>query len=437
MKLYSKHLLILVVLAFPGAASFLRAQDTGSKAPEPKGTLTLAKTIALALTHSPALAADRYSMRAEEARNIRARQFPNPSVGIEAENLPSSRSTSGADETETTLRLSQVIELGGKRSARMAEARTANDLAAWEYEIRRLDIIAETARKFIEVVAAQEQLALAQEAMQLAQSERKAVKVRVDAAAASSVELRKADITVASVKIEVAHRDHILLSGKKALAATWGSENAVFANAKADFFARQRLEAFGSLMARLGSNPDIARFAEEISLREAQLRTARSRSIPDVTLMAGVRQFASENAWAGVFGVSLPLPIFDRGQADIFEALQLRSRADAMGQAIRVAIAVKLFGIYQEAAHAIIEQDVLAREILPAAREVLKATEEGYRQGRFSYLELADARRSLIELRRQNLDTARSYHLYQVEIDRLIGAAALVPQSSVQPKKKN
>jgi cobalt-zinc-cadmium efflux system outer membrane protein len=376
-------------------------------------------------------------MRAEEASIIRAKQFPNPSADIEAENLPSSRSTSGADETETTLRLSQLVELGGKRSARMAEARAANDLAAWEYEIRRLDILADTARRFIEVVAAQEQLALAQEAMRLAQSEREAVKVRVDAAAASSVELRKAEIAIANAKIEAEHREHVLSSAKKSLAAAWGSENAVFANAKADLFARQRLEAFGSLLARLGSNPELARLAGEMSLRETQLRTARTIGIPDVTLMAGIRQFASEKAWAAVFGASLPLPLFDRGQADTHEALQMRNRAESMGQAIRVALAARLFETYQEAAHAITEQDVLAREILPAAREVLKATEDGYRQGRFSYLELADARRSLIEHRRQNLDAAREYHLNQVEIDRLIGAAALAPQPSVPPKKSN
>jgi cobalt-zinc-cadmium efflux system outer membrane protein len=422
------------------AAVTLLAASPGGRAqpaPEPKGSLTLAEAIALSLGNSPSLAAERYGVRAAEALSIRARFRPNPEAGVEVENLPSSRSSTGADETEITLRLSQVIELGGKRAARMAEARAANDLAAWDYEIRRLDVLADTARNFIEVVSAQELLALAEEAMRLAQSEREAVKTRINAARASSVEMRKSDIAVANAEIEQEHRKHALLSVKKTLAAAWGSETAAFTSAKADLYARQRLEAFGSLMARIGSNPDIARFAGEISLREAQLRLARTKGVPDVTVTAGVRQFASENAWAGVFGVSLPLPLFDRGQADVYEALQEQSKAEAMGQAIRVGIAAQLFATYQEAAHAITELGVLAKEILPAAREVLTATEEGYRQGRFSYLELADARRSLIELRRRNIDAARNYHLYQLEIDRLIGAAALAPKTFTPPKKKN
>lgn len=424
---------VVLLAAGPG----LRAQD--SRTAVPKGGLTLSGAIALSLSNSPVLSADRYGLRAGEARSIRAKVLPNPELRLEVENLPSSRSGTGADDTETTLQLSQLIELGGKRSARIAEARLANDLAAWDYEIRRLDVLAETARRFIEVVAAQERLALAKESSTLAEAASAAVKERVDAARASVVEQRRADIAVAQAKIEEEHVEHSLLSARKALAATWGSEEATFSGARADFYARRQPEAFGSLMAGIGSNPDLARFAEEASLREAQLRLARTLRIPDVTLTAGLRQFADENAWAGVFGVSLPLPLFDRGQAGIQEALQLHGKAEAMGRAIRVQLAVKLFEAYQELVHSVTELDVMANEILPAAKEVMTATEDGYRQGRFSYLELADARRSLIGLRRQNIEAALGYHLRQVEIDRLIGAAALAPQSPAPApfKKKN
>ena len=428
---------ILAAVAFFATIISLPAQDPPLV--EPKGSLTLSGAIVLSLSNSLVLSAERYGLRAGEARSLRARVFPNPELGLEVENLPSSRSSTGADDTETTLRLGHLIELGGKRSARMAEARLANDLSAWDYEIRRLDILTETARKFIALVAAQERLALAKEGYRLAEAASAAVKERVTAARASVVEQSRADIVVAQARIEAEHAEHSLLSARKALAATWGTEEAGFSSARADFYAHRRPEAFGSLMARIGSNPDLARFAGEASLREAQLRIARTRRIPDVRVTAGLRQFASENAWAGVFGVSLPLPLFDRGQADILEALQLQGKAEAMGKAIRVQLAAKLFETYQELVHAVNELDIMAKEILPAAREVLTATEDGYRQGRFSYLELADARRSLIELQRKNIEAALGYHLHHVEIDRLIGAAALAPQSSVPvpSQKKN
>lgn len=412
-------------LALLALTAALHAQEpTAREAAKP---LTLASAVALSLSGNLTLAAYNYDLRVAEAQRIRAGYRPNPGISLEAEDIPGSGGNSGADQAQTTLRLSQVVELGGKRSRRLAEARLSNNLAAWDYEIRRLDVLSDTTQRFIEVVAAQERLALAGEATKLAVAELNVVAERVKAARNSVVEQKRAEISVARAKLDQEYARHALLAARKSLAASWGNENPSFTAAQADFFAPHRPETFGSLMARIGSNPDLARFATEARLRDAQFRLARARGIPDVTLSAGVRRYAEQGEWSGVFGVAVPLPFFDRGQADVYEALQMRGKTEALGRAIRVALAVQLFATYQELLHSVTELDTMAKEILPAAQEVLKATEDGYRQGRFSYLELADARRSLIELRTQNIEAAFKYHKYQAEIDRLIGTAALAP----------
>jgi outer membrane protein, heavy metal efflux system len=419
----------VLTISLLAVATSLWAEEAKPTMPEPTGPLDLAQAIALGLANNPLLSAYSYDVRAAEAQRIRAGYRPNPEIGLEVENLPGSGSRSGADATETTLRLSQVIELGGKRSRRLDEARLAGGVAAWDYESRRLDVLADTTQRFIAVAAAQERLTLAREAAVLAETERAVVTGRVQAARNSVVEQKKAEIAVAQAKLEEGHAAHALLAARKTLAVMWGNEDPAFTSARADFFAHRTPETYGSLMAKIGRNPDLARLALEASLRESQLRLARAVGVPDLTLSAGLRQFADENEWAGVFGVSLPLPFFDRGQAGLYEALQMKGKTETLGRAIRGQIAVKLFGIYQELLHAVTELDTMAGDILPAAREVLRTTEEGYQQGRFSYLELADARRSLIELRRANLEAAFNYHTYLAEIDRLIGTAALAPQT--------
>ena len=252
------------------------------------------------------------------------------------------------------------------------------------------------------------------------------------------VEQKRAEIAVARAKVDEGHSFHALLAARKALAAMWGDETPSFGPVRASFFAHRQPEAFGSLMARIGKNPDLARFALESKLRESQLLLARTRGIPDVTVSAGLRQFADQNEWAGVFGVSLPLPFFDRGQADFYEAMQMQGKTEALGRAIRVRLASQLFSAYQELVHSANELDVMAHDILPATQEVLRATEDGYKQGRFSYLEFADARRSLIEMRRDNIEAAFNYHTRVAEIDRLLGTAALAssaPEPTAKKKK--
>jgi cobalt-zinc-cadmium efflux system outer membrane protein len=98
----------------------------------PTGDLTLRDALAAALRDSPALAADAAEVRAREAEMLQAGRRPNPELGVELENLAGSGPFSGLDGLETTLALSQAIELGGKRGRRVEAARLDRDVAAWD-----------------------------------------------------------------------------------------------------------------------------------------------------------------------------------------------------------------------------------------------------------------------------------------------------------------
>jgi len=68
-----------------------------------------------------------------------------------------------ARQTQSTLQLTQLIELGGKRAARVKIAERSRELVNWDYETRRVDVFTRTAEAFIDVLAGQERLTQAQE----------------------------------------------------------------------------------------------------------------------------------------------------------------------------------------------------------------------------------------------------------------------------------
>jgi hypothetical protein len=144
---------------------------------EPRGELTLAQAVELALRSNPELLASRYELTAAQARIVQADLRPNPDLDVELENFAGSGATTGTDALETTLSLSQVIELGGKRGSRRAAAEADLDLISVEQRARQLDVLAEVTRRFIDVVAAQQRMQLAQETSQLAQQTRDAALV--------------------------------------------------------------------------------------------------------------------------------------------------------------------------------------------------------------------------------------------------------------------
>src|SRR5260370_16494213 len=142
----------------------------GAESYESGKPLTLARPLALTLEHSPELSAFSWDIRSAEARIIQAKLISNPDISVEGENLiPSSGSQSG-NEMQNTLRLSQLIELGGKRRSRLREAQFDREATRWDYEVKRLEVLKLTSTSFIDALAAQRNVQLAEEGLAIAEA---------------------------------------------------------------------------------------------------------------------------------------------------------------------------------------------------------------------------------------------------------------------------
>ena len=116
---------------------------------EPNGVITLRQSLALALMHNPELKAFSWDVRASQARQLQASLWPNPALEVEVEEVGGTGQRSGFDAAETTIQLSQLIELGDKRSKRTRLASLEKELAGSDYEDKRLDVFTEVAISFI------------------------------------------------------------------------------------------------------------------------------------------------------------------------------------------------------------------------------------------------------------------------------------------------
>jgi cobalt-zinc-cadmium efflux system outer membrane protein len=212
------------------------------------------------------------------------------------------------------------------------------------------------------------------------------------------------------------------LTARRRLAASLGSDAPTFKEARANLFAQRAAPSIGALEARVANSPEILRWLSEKRLREAELKLALARRTPNLTLGGGVRYLANTEDRAHVLQFSLPLPFSDRNQGAIAEARALESKAVIDRRANELRLRATLFGLYQELLHSIKELEVIGREILPGAQESLRLAHEGFGEGKFSQLELIDAQRTLLEVKKQNIAAAGNYHRYVLEIEKLLGA---------------
>ncbi|MGH8470607.1 MAG: TolC family protein [Gammaproteobacteria bacterium] len=405
----------------PGyGAPLAPAMDPAEPIAEPTGHLTLREGLALALKANPELAPFSREIRAREAGVLQARLFPNPELSVTAANLGNAV-LKDFDGPQTTVSLSQLILLGGKRARGMAVAGLDRDLAAWDYETKRMDVLTRVVQAFVEVLSAQEGLALANDLMALAERVVEAAAARVRAGKVSPVEETRARVTLASVKIEQARAALELEAARKRLAATWGSTIPRFQSAQGKLDQVLPIPTLEELIRRLTQNPDLARWAAELAQRQAAIDLEESRAVPDLTVSLGVTQFTDTDDSAPVAGVSIPLPVLNRNQGNIEAAHQRLTKAMEERRAAEVLVTTALNSAYQSLAAAHAEVTTLRQEVIPGAQSAFEAVSRGYRLGKFGFLDVLDAQRTLFGVKAQYLRALASYHQAVAEVERLIG----------------
>jgi len=388
----------------------------------PAGELTLRQALSRSLLHNPGLAAFSLEVRAREAQALQAGLLTNPEQTVEVENFAGSGEFSDFDAAESTVSLSQLIELGGKRDKRRTAAALEAKLAGWDYEAKRLDVLTDTAKAFVEVLASQERLAQATELAALAERFFQTVGARVEAGKVSPVEQTRAQVAVASARLDAGRAERNLAAARKSLAALWGEGEPAFSQAVGALDNIEPVPSAERLATQIEQNPDLARWATETEQRQAGLELARAGAIPDLTVGFGVRNDQASGDNALVAEVSIPLPIFNRNQGGVSAARAALGKARHDQLSVRSQTLASMATSCRELASAYAEGLTLKEQILPAADSAFEAATLGYQAGKFGFLEVLDAQRTLFEMRGQYLEALTNYHQARAEVERLIGA---------------
>ncbi len=406
------------------------------EAPTPTDGLTLRQALALALLRNPQLAAFSWQVRAREAETLQAGLLPNPELGIEMENFAGSGSFSGAGAAETTVTLSQLVELGGKRARRRSAASLEGRLAGWDFEAKRLDVVTDTAKAFIHVLAAQERLSQAEELTGLAERFFGTVSERVEAGKVSPVEQTRAQVPLSEARIARDRARIALNASRKELTALWGEDAAAFERAVGSLEEIAPVPAEARLAALL--EPESRRRPLEDRGPAAQrppgpgARQRHPRRDP-------VRRRAQPPGDGRQHLRRRPLhsPARFRPQpGGIAAARAARSQTRQEGRAARNRTRAALAAAYRELSASFGEVQTMKQKILPAATASFEATDLGYREGKFGFLAVLDAQRTLFDVKGRYLEALTAYHQARAEVERLIGAPLPNPSKNATAIEK-
>lgn len=355
--------------------------------------------------------------QAAEARARQAGVRPNPTLGLETDSLFGSGPYSGTANAETTLSISQDLELWGRRAARVEAARADAGAAARRRDLAVVEAAGRLALIYAEAEAAERRAELAEESLSLTVADARAALALVEQGREPLLRGIQSESEAAAAR---AARDE-----------AQAERDAAFARLAA--VAMLAVPVTGIDASLLDQTPGAAREATTAAptvrvaeagrdAAERRIAVERIRARPDVNASVGLRRYEAEDATALTFGISMPLPLFDRNRGNIdaaqaeFRAAEARlaavrqeAQADRAAARARLAASASRVGA--------------ADAGVASAEEAYRLSRIGFEAGRISQLELRVTRAGLINARTTAVDARLARVRAEIDLARQDGRA--------------
>lgn len=399
-----------LVLALFTAESYAESTET---------SLTLPIAIQRTLEQNPTLKVFEFRQAALLGEIKTARLKPAYELEFEAENFGGTGELSGFGGAELTIALSSVVEMGEKQSARVGLVSQSQAVLTAQREVMSLELMGDVTRRYVEVLAGQERVSLAAEALRLADETLKIVTKRVEAGATPGAEVKRALAAQGQAQLSLQSEQQRLEYLKRSLAAFWGENKLTFSNVKGNLLAFGVDNDFESLYAKVEENPAMRILHNKERLKDAELRLAKTESTANIHWSVGVRRSQELEDTSLVASFSMPLFAEKRNSGAVSRALAERSRVSLQKEATKLRFRNQLFRAYSNRKQAILSTQTLQSNVIPALEQALKETQSAYQRGRYGYLEYVSARQELLIARRALIDAGAAALIYGAEIEQL------------------
>jgi cobalt-zinc-cadmium efflux system outer membrane protein len=371
------------------------------------------------LQRNPHLQGYRFKDRALVGARHTQKLSPPLAVTADVENAFGSGEYNTVENADVTLALSSVIELGGQQHARVAVIDAQRSQLKIEQHVQALDLLGEVTRRYVAVVAAQEQLLLVNDGYALATDMANTVRLRAQAGLSPEAEVLRAKAAQSQARILVDVATSELSRTKNALSVLWGEAKNDFQRAQGNLFSLGETGDIDDLNARLEKHPAITALAEATRIKDAEIRLARSQRHANIEWTAGIRRLQATQDTALVAGISVPLESAPRAKGALLTALAERESSEKQRDVQMLSLRAQLADAFERRKQAITIATTLNQQVIPTLENALTETRIAYERGRYSYLEWVAAKTELIQARGQYIEAAADALKYRADIEQL------------------
>jgi cobalt-zinc-cadmium efflux system outer membrane protein len=415
----------LSVLFFSAFIALLQAHETPTPFCDseiknsPLLELDLDTAVYRALTQSLTLNVAHHQSQSSRYQVKQARLPPNPAFSYEVENFAGNNNWKGWNNREERYFYSQLFETAGKRHLRTQAASYQYYANLVGYDVSKLIVLNRLSRSFIAVVAAQELLKVSQDQTEIAKEVLRIATKKVEAGKVSLIQQNKAEVAYSTSIIAIERARVELINAKKRLSLIWAQACPDFEKAVFPFYTISNPVSFEQCLADLCDQPEIVQSLYTQLNAKKNWHLEKAKSIPDVTLQVGYKANYEEKNQGMIAGISIPIPLFDRNQGNIGRAYYDMLKTGDQGRQLWLVLESRLAILHEELVRAYEEANRIKNISLPSATQAFELAQKGYREGKFEYLEVLDAQRTLFEIRERYIQSLVNYHTRSADIDYL------------------
>lgn len=381
--------------------------------------LTEQQAVSRALARSAVVDMERQRLLAAESAISEAGLWPNPVVSMDRDQT---RATSG-NTTETTWKISQTLDLSGKRALLREGAQKRFDAAKAEQTVNRQSLTTQVRQVFAEALAGEQ----ARQAMQAWQERIAKASATVGRLAksgeVSGYDKRRLDRELQTAKAKRQHSEASLIRVRHQLAGLTAATDSAALQAVGALLPSSATD-LPALIANIPERADLKLLAAQSEAFAREGRAAGRGWAPDVTVGVGQKQVetntGSEKGLALSFAV--PLPLFDRGSP---RAARLNAQSSAIKaeKSLRLTTAeADITGTWEQLQILQAAAVSFRQESLTESQALSGIAERAYRAGETGVLELLDAYRGELDAELTALDLELKARMVRIELDSLAGA---------------
>jgi cobalt-zinc-cadmium efflux system outer membrane protein len=406
--------LFLLVIGF--SYSGANAQKSGAE-------FSLHRVVARVLQKNPEVQAAEKSFLAARARLLTQRPLlADPVFVAEYEGLSRLRPNLRGYE-ERVLGIGQQIELPFKWWTRNDIASKEAQVAEMDFELAKLQKVAEAKKAYGEVLTAERERELAIDNLSLAQDFLKKAKVRYEAGDVPRIEVLRAEIEVAK-----AERD-TLVAGKSLLLAKASLNLLMARDAHAPLILTDRLvfapvdydmDSLKAVM--MERHPQARALNYAVAGSRSAVRLSALNFLPDLELAVSRQTVTGVgNFWVAEIGFDVPLWFLFRQRGDLQEAKANLAQAQAERISIQNELILGLENAYHQLHVAEKQVRIYTEKLLEEAEEVYRIASRSYEEGEASYLEVLEAQRTLRTTRTEYVQALLEYHSALADLELAVG----------------